>query len=217
MSRPIGAAANPKRSPASLRKGSNHPSFPSRPLPNSWAAGPHHSPYAANPPTFVKAMAPGRRGMRSTPAWVSTAARARTGSASTALPASAPNACAGQGYCATAGLHQLQGPERLPEPGRLRPLRHRGGAEPAGRQRLPLAGLVATPINAERFSTDGPNRGKSVWVRARAVFEQQVWPSLRKELLDQQAAGKVPTDQPCGKARPGARAFRRDRPHLSLG
>ena len=49
----------------------------------------------------------------------------------------------------------------------------------------------ATPINAERFSTNGPNRGKSVWLRARAVFEEQVWPDLRKQLLAKQKAGAL--------------------------
>jgi hypothetical protein len=29
-------------------------------------------------------------------------------------------------------------------------------------------------MNAERFSTEGPNRGKSVWNRARAIFEEKM-------------------------------------------
>ena len=57
-------------------------------------------------------------------------------------------------------------------------------------------GSCATPINAERFSTNGPNQGKSVWLRARAVFEEN-WPASAPELLA--AAGErraSPADQP---------------------
>jgi hypothetical protein len=56
-------------------------------------------------------------------------------------------------------------------------------------------GSCATPINAERFSTNGPNRGKSVWLRARAVFEA-AWPALRADLMTKQDMGDVPANQP---------------------
>ena len=35
-------------------------------------------------------------------------------------------------------------------------------------------GSCAVPINAERFSTEGPNKGKSVWLRARKIFEEKM-------------------------------------------
>lgn len=71
------------------------------------------------------------------------------------------NACAGQGGCGLYGTGEEQ-------------------ANPGANQCASL-GCCATPINAERFSTDGINRGKSVWLRARAVFAEQTWPELRKK------------------------------------
>lgn len=70
------------------------------------------------------------------------------------------NACAGQGGCGLYGTGAEQN-------------------DPAHNKCATL-GSCATPINAERFSTDGPNRGKGVWVRAREVFAQKTWPALRK-------------------------------------
>lgn len=71
------------------------------------------------------------------------------------------NACAGQGGCGLYGTgHEQEAP----------------GANACATQ-----GCCATPINAERFSTDGRNRGKSVWLRAREVFAEQTWPGLRKK------------------------------------
>ncbi|MBE0620227.1 MAG: hypothetical protein IH605_06515 [Burkholderiales bacterium] len=103
-----------------------------------------------------------------------------------------PNACAGQGYCSTA-LASNPG-----DPGNglvsdhtchvLNQCKSQGGCGLYGtsdEQNAPGAndcrslGSCATPINAERFSTDGDNRGKSVWVRARQKFASDVWPSLR--------------------------------------
>ncbi len=103
------------------------------------------------------------------------------------------NACAGQGYCSTAMAYNPADPTS----GKLSDhtchvknnCRGQGGCglygtarqqnEP-GHNACQTQGSCATPINAERFSTDGPNRGKSVWLRARAVFEEKVWPSLRE-------------------------------------
>ena len=56
-------------------------------------------------------------------------------------------------------------------------------------------GSCATPINAERYSANGPNQGKSVWARARKVFEQN-WPEFRTELLAKQAKGEISAGQP---------------------
>lgn len=113
-------------------------------------------------------------------------------------PGREPNACAGQGWCATAANHTCHVQNDC---------RNQGGCglfgtgeemnEP-GVNDCRALGSCATPINAERFSANGPNRGKSVWVRARKVFEEKVWPELRQELLDRQARGDggIPADQP---------------------
>jgi hypothetical protein len=71
------------------------------------------------------------------------------------------NNCAGQGGC---GLYGTGAEQDLP-----------------GANRCATLGSCATPINAERFSTDGPNTRKSVWLRARAVFTEQKWPQLREK------------------------------------
>ena len=84
------------------------------------------------------------------------------------------NSCAGTGVCATAAEHSCH---------TLNNCRGQGGCGLYGTPKEqnhpgdnPCAwqGSCAVPINAERFSTDGPNQGKSVWVRARAVFEERM-------------------------------------------
>jgi hypothetical protein len=107
-----------------------------------------------------------------------------------------PNACAGQGYCATGADHSCYVQNDC---------RNQGGCglygtgeqmESPGHNDCRSLGNCATPINAERFSTNGSNRRKSVWVRARKVFEEQVWPKLQPELVEKKKAGKLPADQP---------------------
>lgn len=104
------------------------------------------------------------------------------------------NACAGQGYCSTALEYNYADPAN---PGVTDHTCHvknacagQGGCglygtaeeqNHPGHNACATLGSCATPINAERFSTDGPNRGKSVWVRAREVFEEKTWPELRKQ------------------------------------
>lgn len=111
-------------------------------------------------------------------------------------PGVGPNACAGQGYCATTADHTCHVQNDC---------RNQGGCGLYGTAEeldVPAMndcrslGSCATPINAERFSTNGPNQGKSVWLRARAVFEEKVWPGLRDELMAKQAEGELPADQP---------------------
>lgn len=111
-------------------------------------------------------------------------------------PGGAPNQCAGQGYCSTAVDHTCHVQNHC---------RNQGGCglygtghemDNPGHNDCKSLGSCATPINAERFSTNGPNRGRSVWARARKVFEEKVWPELRKELLEQQARGAIPAAQP---------------------
>jgi len=84
------------------------------------------------------------------------------------------NACAGMGVCATAQVHNChtlnncrgQGGCGLYGTGEEQ---NRPGDNPCAWQ-----GSCAVPINAERISTDGPNQGKSVWLRARQVFEARM-------------------------------------------
>jgi hypothetical protein len=105
------------------------------------------------------------------------------------------NACAGQGYCSTTTDHTCHVKNDC---------RGQGGCglygtgeemNQPGQNDCRSMGSCATPINAERFSTNGPNQGKSVWLRARAVFEEQ-WPTLRKELLEKQKNGEIDPTQP---------------------
>lgn len=108
------------------------------------------------------------------------------------------NACAGQGYCSTAAAHnygfrqsgQSSSTATDHQCRVLNACANQGGCGLYGtaeQQNRPgfndchTRGSCATPINAERFSTDGPNRGNSVWQRARAIFEKEVWPNLREK------------------------------------
>lgn len=104
------------------------------------------------------------------------------------------NACAGQGYCSTALEYNYASPSSPNAADHTCHVKNacagQGGCGLYGtaeEQDLPGAnacatlGSCATPINAERFSTDGPNQGKGVWTRAREVFTQKTWPSLREK------------------------------------
>lgn len=84
------------------------------------------------------------------------------------------NNCAGMGICATAAEHMCH---------TLNNCRGQGGCGLYGNgdeQNHPgdnpcaWQGSCAVPINAERFSTEGPNKGKSVWLRARRIFEEKM-------------------------------------------
>lgn len=104
------------------------------------------------------------------------------------------NACAGQGYCSTALEYNYANPAVPTVSDHTCHVKNacagQGGCglygtgeeqnAPAQNQCATL-GSCATPINAERFSTDGPNRGKGVWVRAREVFAEKTWPALKKD------------------------------------
>jgi hypothetical protein len=81
------------------------------------------------------------------------------------------NTCAGMGVCATAQAHSCH---------TLNNCRGQGGCglygtgdeqNNPGNNPCAWLGSCAVPINAERISTDGPNQGQSVWLRARQVFE----------------------------------------------
>jgi hypothetical protein len=105
------------------------------------------------------------------------------------------NACAGQGYCSTAVDHTCHVQNAC---------RGQGGCglygtgeemNNPGANDCKSLGSCATPINAERFSANGPNQGKSVWARARLVFEKN-WPRVREELLAKRKKGEIPPGQP---------------------
>lgn len=91
------------------------------------------------------------------------------------------NACAGTGQCATAAAHSCHTNNNC---------RGQGGCglygsgeeqyKNPGNNECAWQGSCSVPINAERFSTDGPNRGKSVWLRARALFEERMKKAQRQ-------------------------------------
>ncbi len=89
------------------------------------------------------------------------------------------NACAGTGRCATASVHHCH---------TLNDCRDQGGCGlygDASEQCKPgvndcaWQGSCAVPIEAERFSTEGPNAGKSTWLLARRLFEERMERSHR--------------------------------------
>jgi len=106
------------------------------------------------------------------------------------------NDCAGQGYCSTAVDHTCHVQNSCKGQGGCGLYGTGEEMNRPGANACRALGSCATPINAERFSTNGPNRGKSVWCRAREVFEKDVWPTLRADLAKKQAAGEIPASQP---------------------
>lgn len=83
------------------------------------------------------------------------------------------NQCAGTGFCAT-NTHVCH---------TLNNCRGQGGcglygdaAEQCrpGENECAFQGSCATPIEKERFSTQGANQGKSVWILARKLFEERM-------------------------------------------
>ncbi len=106
----------------------------------------------------------------------------------------APNDCAGQGWCSTAADHTCHVQNECRNQGGCGLYGTADELTHPGRNDCRSQGSCATPINAERFSTNGRNQGKSVWLRARAVFAEQVWPDLRTELLAKQKAGATAPD-----------------------
>lgn len=106
-----------------------------------------------------------------------------------------PNDCAGQGYCSTATDHTCHVQNSCRDQGGCGLYGTGEELNRPGDNDCRSQGSCATPINAERFSTNGPNQRKSVWLRARAVFEEK-WPAMRKELLEKQAWGELDANQP---------------------
>ena len=84
------------------------------------------------------------------------------------------NDCAGMGFCATAERHNCH---------TLNNCRGQGGCglygdgeeqSNPGNNDCAWQGSCAVPIQAERYSTQGENKGKAVWVRARKLFEERM-------------------------------------------
>lgn len=84
------------------------------------------------------------------------------------------NNCAGTGFCATAEQHNCH---------TLNNCRGQGGCglygdgeeqNNPGNNDCAWQGSCAVPIQAERYSTQGENKDKSVWVRARKLFEERM-------------------------------------------
>lgn len=113
-----------------------------------------------------------------------------------------PNACAGQGYCATGTDHTCHVQNDCQGQGGCGLYGTGEEMDNPGANACRSQGSCATPINAERFSTNGANQGQSVWLRARAVFEAN-WPANQAALKAAQAAGKIGAAQPL-PATPGA-------------
>jgi hypothetical protein len=99
------------------------------------------------------------------------------------------NNCAGTGSCATAEQHNCQ---------TLNNCRGQGGCglygdakqqENPGNNDCAWQGSCAVPIQAERFSTLGENKGKSTWLLARQLFEQRMAKANRNV---------GPSPYPCG-------------------
>jgi len=106
-----------------------------------------------------------------------------------------PHQCAGQGYCSTGTDHTCHVQNDCKGQGGCGLYGTGEEMENPGANACRSQGSCATPINAECFSTNGENQSQSVWLRARAVFERN-WPATRQALLDAQAAGQIPKDQP---------------------
>ncbi len=102
------------------------------------------------------------------------------------------NDCAGQGYCSTTSDHTCHVQNDCKNQGGCG--LYGTGTEMAypGYNECKTLGSCATPINAERFSTNGENQGLSVWKRAREVFQTKVYPQLRQELLEQRITAPLP-------------------------
>lgn len=104
-----------------------------------------------------------------------------------------PNDCAGQGYCATTADHTCHTQNDCANQGGCGLYGSGEEMNHPAKNECRSMGSCATPINAERFTTSGPNKGKSVWVRAREVFKED-WPEHRAALAQKKEAGELPAD-----------------------
>ena len=121
--------------------------------------------------------------------------RRRTGSAPRP-PGGKPNACAGQGYCSTAVDHTCHVQNDVPRPGRLRPLRHRRGDEQAGRQRVPIAGLLRDADQRRALQHQRPQPGQERLDAGARRCSRRTGPSSATNCSRKQAEGEIPANQP---------------------
>lgn len=101
-------------------------------------------------------------------------------------PGFEPNACAGQGFCATTQMHSCHTNNNCANQGGCGLYGTEHELRSPGQNDCRSMGSCATPINAERFITTGGLRGTSVWARARKVFEEAY----------AEETGKTPKAQP---------------------
>ena len=137
-----------------------------------------------------------RRGCRCTPAWASTAAPRSDRFGIVGPLNGMPNACAGQGYCSTAVDHTCHVQNDC---------RGQGGCglygtgeemNKPGANDCRSLGSCATPINAERFSANGPNQGKSVWVRGAQGVRAELDRDPQGPARQAGCAARFPESQP---------------------
>lgn len=84
------------------------------------------------------------------------------------------NNCAGTGYCATAEKHNCQTLNNCHGQGGCGLYGDAMQQENPGNNSCAWQGSCAVPIQAERFSTLGANKGLSTWKLARQLFEKRM-------------------------------------------
>lgn len=159
------------------------------------------NPYICDPPIYPAKIGKGPDGMPLHACMGLNSCKASDRFGTAGAPGLGPNDCAGQGYCSTAVDHTCHVQNDCKGQGGCGLYGTGKEMDRPGENECRSLGSCATPINAERFSTNGPNQGKSVWLRAREVFVE-TWKAKREDLLALQAEGKIPADQPL-PAEPG--------------
>lgn len=95
-----------------------------------------------------------------------------------------PNQCAGQGFCSTAIDHHCHVQNDCKSQGGCGLYGTAAEMKQPGQNACSSLGSCATPINSQRFISNGEYQGTSVWKRARQVFQEKVWPELREKNPD---------------------------------
>jgi len=119
------------------------------------------------------------------------------------------NDCAGQGWCATSLAYNAGDPVQPNVSDHLCHVTNncqaQGGCGLYGTEEevnvpggnaCQAQGSCATPINAERFTTEGENRGVGVWGLARQHFMNAVWPKLPVSQNPPAAGSNNPNNNP---------------------
>lgn len=90
------------------------------------------------------------------------------------------NTCAGTGQCATAAAHSCHTNNNCRGQGGCGLYGSGEEQNNPGNNDCAWQGSCSVPINAERFSTVGPNKGQGVWRRARQLFEARMHKARRQ-------------------------------------